>query len=78
VVRTGESPVITEMVRGVPRNGRSIWLQHRGSWMCCLGGVLGLTADPEDPYTLLADIRVIFVPTTTLTFAVHRPFPKAG
>ena len=46
--------------------------------MRCLGSVLGLTADPEDPCTLLAGIRVIFITAFTLTFAVHHPFPKAG
>ena len=54
------------------------WPQHMLLWLRRLGGKLGLAADRDGPYVLLAGIRAVFVTLATLTFAAHHPFPRAG
>jgi hypothetical protein len=54
------------------------WPQHMVLWLRRLGGKLGLASDLDGPYILLAGISAVFVAATTLSFAAHHPFPRAG
>jgi hypothetical protein len=54
------------------------WPQHMVLWLRGLGGKLGLASDLDGPYILLAGISAVFVAATTLSFAAHHPFPRAG
>jgi len=53
------------------------WPQPALLWIRRLGGKLGLSADLDGPYVLLAGIRAIFVTLATLSFAHRHPFPRA-
>ena len=54
------------------------WPQHMILWLRRLGGKLGLPADRDGPYVLLAGIRAVFVTAATLAFAAHHPLPTSG
>jgi hypothetical protein len=54
------------------------WPQHMLLWIRRLGGKLGLRSDLDGPYVLLAGISAVFVTASTLAFAAHHPFPRAG
>ena len=53
------------------------WPRPALLWVRRLGGKLGLSADRDGPYVLLAGIRAVFVTHATLAFAHHHPFPRA-
>lgn len=54
------------------------WPQRMVLWLRRLGGKLGLASDLDGPNILLAGISAVFVAATTLSFAAHHPFPRAG
>ena len=54
------------------------WPQHMVLWLRHLGGKLGLSADRDGPYILLAGIHAVFVTAATLAFAAQHPFPRVG
>ena len=56
----------------------SSWPRAAVLWLKRLGGKLGLSADCDGPYVLLAGIRAVFITAATLTFAAHHPFPRGG
>jgi hypothetical protein len=53
-----------------PRNA-VLWLRH-------LGDKLGLAADGDGPYVLLAGLSAVFVTLATLAYAAEHPFPDIG
>lgn len=54
------------------------WPQPWVLWLRHLGGKLGLAADRDGLYILLAGIRAVFVTAATLAFAAKHPFPRAA
>ncbi len=53
------------------------WPQHAVLWIRRLGGKLGLSADLDGPYVLLAGIRAVWITVATLNYAARYPFPRA-
>ena len=53
------------------------WAPPAVLWLRRLGGKLGLAADADGPYLLLAGISAVLVAVATLIFARYHPFPRA-
>jgi len=53
------------------------WPQYALLWLRRLGGKLGLGADKDGPYILLAGITAVLIAHTTIRYAYHHPFPRA-
>jgi hypothetical protein len=53
------------------------WPKSALLWIRRLGGKLGLSADRDGPYVLLAGIRAVLVTHATLAYAHRHPFPRA-
>jgi hypothetical protein len=52
------------------------WPQQAVGWLRRLGGKLGLGADADGPYILLAGISAVLVALATIRYAYHHPFPR--
>jgi hypothetical protein len=53
----------------------AVWPSQSVLWLRRLGGKLGIQADRDGYYVLLAGIRAVFVTAATLMFATSHPFP---
>jgi hypothetical protein len=53
------------------------WAPPAVLWLRRLEGKLGLAADADGPYLLLAGISAVLVAVATLIFARYHPFPRA-
>jgi hypothetical protein len=53
------------------------WAPPAVLWLRRLAGKLGLAADSDGPYLLLAGISAVLVAVATLIFARYHPFPSA-
>lgn len=53
------------------------WPRQAVLWIRYLGGKLGLSADLDGPYVLLAGIRAVWITIATLSYAAREPFPRA-
>jgi hypothetical protein len=51
------------------------WPYRAVLWLRRLGGKLGLSADRDGPYVLLAGLSAVLVTLATLSFAAEHPFP---
>jgi hypothetical protein len=56
----------------------AVWPYRAVLWLRRLGGELGLSADLDGPYVLLAGLSALLVTLATLSFAEHHPFPGLG
>ena len=54
----------------------AVWPDPAVLWLRRLGGKLGLLADLDGPYVLLAGLSALLVTLATLSFAKHHPFPR--
>jgi len=52
------------------------WPKSAVRWLRFLGGKLGLAADLDGPYVLLAGISAVFLTAATIAFAAQHPFPQ--
>ncbi len=54
----------------------AVWAKPAVLWLRRLGGKLGLPADCDGNYVLLAGIAAVFVTAATLAFVKRHPFPR--
>lgn len=52
------------------------WPRQAVIWLRRLGGKLGLSADADGPYILLAGISAVLVAVATIRYAHQHPFPR--